>query len=155
VRLPVGQSIQLGCAEASQDGKFSLGVLVVYLHHAADEELLLFSRTSLPVVGLGYGHGEALVTCPELPLRLLVILGIQVYVVLDSRQVFHGPRLADREGAICVLSSLVELDPAGVSDRYHDNASFLVRGGSGRRGRGLWERAIFLNADVGDVRLLD
>jgi hypothetical protein len=83
VRLPVGQTAQLGGTEASQDGKVALGVLVVDLDHAADEELLLFCSPGLPVVRLADGHGESLLASPILPLGLLFVLWAQVHVVLD------------------------------------------------------------------------
>lgn len=107
MRLTVGQTIQLAGTETSQGGIAPLGVLVVNLDHAANEELLLFGCSSFPVVWLTDGHGKALVSRPLFPLSLLFILGVQMHVVLDCGQVLHGPRLADGEGTICILPSLV------------------------------------------------
>lgn len=154
MRPSVGQAVQLGRAEASQNGKVALCVFVVDLDHAANEELLLFGSAGLPVVGLCDCDEKALVSSPQLLLLLVLVLGLHVHVVLDGRQVFHGPRLANGEGAIGVLSGLVQLDSARVADRDHDDAPLLVRGRGGGRRRRLGVGGILLDADVGDVRLL-
>jgi len=91
MRLSVGQGVEFAGAKATQDGKLALGVLVVDLNHAADEELFLFCRPSFPIVRLCYGHGESLVACPLLLLRLFLVLGAEMHVVLDRREILHGP----------------------------------------------------------------
>lgn len=155
MRLSVGQSVEFAGAKATQDRKFALSVLVVDLNHAPDEELLLFRSPSLPIVRLRDSHGKSLVACPFLLLRLFLVLWAEMHVVLDGRKILHRPRLADREGAICILSCLVQLDSTSVADGDHDNAGLLVRrGGSGRRW-GLGIGTIFLDANMRDVRLLD
>jgi hypothetical protein len=107
MRLSIGQSIHLGDTEACQDGKVTLSVLVVNLDHAADEELLLFSTASLPVVRFADGHGKTFLTSPLLSLRLLVVQRIQMYVVFHRGKFLHWPRFSDGKCAICVLSRLV------------------------------------------------
>jgi hypothetical protein len=85
MRLPVGQTVQLTRTETGQDGKLALGVFVVDLDHAANEELLFLCCSGFPVVWLRDGHGETLVTCPLSSLRFLFVLWIQMHVVLNGR----------------------------------------------------------------------
>jgi hypothetical protein len=155
VGLSVGQAVKLAHAEASQGWEVTLGVLIVNLDHAADKELLLFCRAGLPVVRLGNGHGEALLSRPLFLLRLVLILGVQMDIVFDGRELFHGPRFANGEGAVGVFSRLVQLDPPSVPNTNHDDARLLVGGRCIRRWGGLGVGAIFQDADVGDVRFLD
>jgi hypothetical protein len=91
MRLSVGQGVEFAGAKATQDGKFALGVLVVDLNHASNEELLLFRSPSFPIVRLCDGHGESLVACPFLLLGLFLVLWAEVHVVLDRREILHGP----------------------------------------------------------------
>lgn len=107
MRLAVGQTIQFARAESSQSRIAALGVFVIDLDHATNEELLLLCCSSFPVVWLADGHGKPLVPCPLFPLRLLFIFGVQMHIVLDRGEILHGPRLADGERAICILSSFV------------------------------------------------
>lgn len=148
------QAVQFGCAEAGQDGEVALCVFVVDLHHTADEELLLFGCTSLPVVWLGDCHHEAFFASPLSLLVFFLALWLQVHEVVDGGEVLHGPCFANREGAIGVLSRLVQLDAPGVAHRDHDDATLLVGGGRGGRRRRLGIYGVFLDADVGDVGLL-
>jgi hypothetical protein len=91
VRLPVRETIQFGWAKPDEDWEISFGVFVEDLDHAANEELLLFSRTCFPVVWLADSDSETLVSSPLLTLRFLLVRGIQMYVVLHGRELFHWP----------------------------------------------------------------
>jgi hypothetical protein len=82
--LAIGQAVELARTETSQDGKFTLGVFVVNLDHAANEEFLFFGCASFPVVWLGNSHGKAFFPSPLFALRLFVVLGIQVHIILDG-----------------------------------------------------------------------
>lgn len=127
MRPAICQAVQLACAEARQDGEVALCVLVVDLDHTTNEELFLFGSASLPVVWLRDGDHEALLAGPLL--LLLFVLGprLQVDKVLDCGEILHGPCLADREGAVGILTSLVQLHSARVSHRNHDDATLLAR----------------------------
>jgi hypothetical protein len=114
VRSSVGQAVQFGRSKSSQDGEVALCVFVVDLHHTADEELLLFGSASLPVVWFGDGDHESLVSGPLFSLLFILGLGVHMHKVLDGGQILHGPGLSNGEGAIGVLSRLVQLDPARV-----------------------------------------
>jgi hypothetical protein len=72
--LTVGEAVQLACAEASQDGKFSLGVFVIDLDHTANEELFLLRGSGFPIVWLGNSHSKPLLAGPFLLLRLFLVL---------------------------------------------------------------------------------
>jgi hypothetical protein len=76
-------------------------------------------------------------------------------VVLHGRKLLHGPGFSDGEGTIGILPGFVQLDSACVSHGYHDDSGLLVVRSGTRWGRGLGVAAIFLDADVGDVGLLD
>lgn len=89
--LPVGQAGELGGAEAGQDGEVAFCILVVDLDHAANEELLLLGGASLPIVGLQDGDGKALVAGPLAVLGVLLGAGHAVDVVVDGRELLHGP----------------------------------------------------------------
>lgn len=154
LRPAICQAVHLAFAEAGQDGKVALCVLVVDLHHTTDEELLLFGSTSLPIIRLRDGDHEALLAGPLLLLLFVLGLRLQVCEVLDGCEILHGPRLANREGAIGVLASLVQLHSARVSHRDHDDAPLLVRRRGGGRGRRLRVDRVLLDADVGDVGFL-
>lgn len=91
MRLSVGQGVEFAGAKATQDGKFALGVLVVDLNHAPDEELLLLRSPSFPIVRLCDGDAESLVARPFLLLRLFLVLWAEMHVVLDRRQILHRP----------------------------------------------------------------
>lgn len=150
----VGQAVQFGRSKSSQDGELALCVFVVDLHHTTDKKLLLFGSASLPVVWLADGDHESLVPGPLLLLLILCGLGLHMHKVLNRRQILHGPSLSNGEGAIGVLSRLVQLDPARVPHRDHDDAAFLVRRDRGGRRRRLGVAGVLCNAYVGDVRLL-
>ena len=135
VRSPVCQAVQLIHAEARQDGIISLCVLVVDLHHTTNEELLLLCSARLPVVGFCDGDHKSLVPSPLLLLLLVLVPGLHMYKVLHSRQILHGPCLSYREGAVGILSRLVQLDSARVPHGDHDHTALFVRRRRGGRRR--------------------
>lgn len=124
--LSIRKAVEFGNTESCQNGKVTLSILIVDLDHASYEKLLLFCGPSFPVVWLGDGHGETFVSSPLLALRLFLVGRVEVDVVLNRRQLFHGPRLSNRKGAVGVLPSFVQLDSACVAHGYHDDSRLLV-----------------------------
>jgi hypothetical protein len=121
---------KLALLEAYEVGVAAVGVLVVDLDQAGDEELLFFVRLGLPVVRLAERHDKAHVSGPLLVVRG----GRRAGERLDAGQVIEKPRLSDGEGAIGVLLGLVDAHTAGLAHGDDDDAGFLVLGCS-RRGR--------------------
>jgi hypothetical protein len=100
VRSPASETVQLGCTETSQNGKVTLRIFVINLHHTPNEELLFLRRPGLPVIWFLYGDCKTDVAGPSLALCFLFVCRDHVHKVLNSAQVFHIPCFADRKAAV-------------------------------------------------------
>src|SRR5689334_8433563 len=139
--------------EAGQFRHLAASVLLVDLEQARDEEVLLFRRWGMPVVGLAQSHGKAKVAGPLAFDVLSFLFWRNTGIYVNSTQVVEGPSLANREGARRVFSCFVDAHPTRPADGDEDQSALLVVGRriGGRRRRRI--HGVFCDSDMGDIRL--
>lgn len=132
----------------------AFGILPVDLHSTGDEELLFLCRARLPIVWLCDCDGEPCAACPLPVLCLSFALRWKRRVEgFDRRELLHIPSLTYTKAPIVILTRLVHSHSSSRSHRNDNQAGLFIGLGAVRRRRCGGMRGIFVDSNVGDIRL--
>lgn len=95
MRAAAGEAVELGGTKACQDREVSLGIFVIYLDHAANEEVFLLWCPSFPVIRFSDGDRKTNFAGPPFALSLFFICWNQVHKIIDCAQLLHVPCFPD------------------------------------------------------------